>query len=339
MDLLLLLGSLAAVAAASLWFLCRGSSKSSSSSNLPLPPGPRGWPVLGNLPQLGAKPHHTMAALSQQHGPLFRLRFGCAEVVVAASAKVAGQFLRAHDANFSDRPPNSGAEHVAYNYQDLVFAPYGARWRALRKLCAVSLFNAKALDALRAVREDEVALMVKQLADSSSSSAPGGVAVGQEANVCATNALARAAVGRRVFGSAAGEGAREFKEMVVELMQLAGVFNIGDFVPALRWLDPQGVVGKMKRLHRRYDGMMDGFIRERDQLKGGGGDGKDLLSVMLGQMRPDGSAGGEDEGMSFNHTDIKALLLVSSYLPTQVCSRVSNFGPFVLLVLICFGYS
>jgi hypothetical protein len=58
------------------------------------------------------------------------------------------------------------------------------------------------------------------------------VAVGQEANVCATNALARAAVGRRVFGAGAGEGAREFKEMVEELMQLAGVFNIGDFVPA-----------------------------------------------------------------------------------------------------------
>uniref|UniRef100_A0ACD5T6H9 Uncharacterized protein n=1 Tax=Avena sativa TaxID=4498 RepID=A0ACD5T6H9_AVESA len=305
-DALLLIASssLAAVAIASLccWFLCRGSKLP-----LPLPPGPRGWPVLGNLPQLGAKPHHTMAALARQHGPLFRLRFGSAEVVVAASAKVASIFLRAHDANFSDRPPNSGAEHVAYNYQDLVFAPYGARWRALRKLCALSLFSAKALDALRAVREDEVRLMVAQLAHASSAA---GVAVGQEANVCATNALARAAVGRRVFGSAAGEGSREFKDMVVELMQLAGVFNIGDFVPALRWLDPQGVVGKMKRLHRRYDGMMDGFIGERRDGKGGGdGKTKDLLSVMLGNnnnARPDG--GGEGM-MSFNHTDIKALLL------------------------------
>ncbi|XP_047060863.1 flavonoid 3'-monooxygenase CYP75B3-like [Lolium rigidum] len=306
-DVLLLLCSLAALAAASIWFLCRGSSSGKKLSKLPLPPGPRGWPVLGNLPQVGAKPHHTMAALSQQFGPLFRLRFGVAEVVVAASAKVASQFLRAHDANFSDRPPNSGAEHVAYNYQDLVFAPYGSRWRALRKLCALHLFSAKALDALRAVREAEVALMVKQLKES----APAGVAVGQEANVCATNALARAAVGRRVFGGSAGGGAREFKDMVVELMQLAGVFNIGDFVPALRWLDPQGVVARMKRLHRRYDAMMDGFISERDQRHNqaaADGEGKDLLSVMLGNMRPDGG-GGEEEGISFNHTDIKALLL------------------------------
>ena len=40
----------------------------------------------------------------------------------------------------------------------------------------------------------------------------------------------------------------EFKAMVVELMVLAGVFNIGDFIPFLEWLDLQGVQTKMKRL-------------------------------------------------------------------------------------------
>lgn len=258
--------------------------------------------MLGNLPQVGSHPHHTMCALAKEYGPLFRLRFGSAEVVVAASARVAAQFLRAHDANFSNRPPNSGAEHVAYNYQDLVFAPYGSRWRALRKLCALHLFSAKALDDLRGVREGEVALMVRELARHQH--AP--VVLGQVANVCATNTLARATVGRRVFAVDGGEEAREFKDMVVELMQLAGVFNVGDFVPALAWLDPQGVVGKMKRLHRRYDDMMNGIIRERKAA----GEGKDLLSVMLARMREQQPlADGEDSRI--NETDIKALLLVS----------------------------
>ncbi|KAM3299223.1 hypothetical protein ACQJBY_040614 [Aegilops geniculata] len=304
-DLLLLLASLAAVAVTAVWHL--RSHGSGSGAKLPLPPGPRGWPVLGNLPQLGAKPHHTMAALARQHGPLFRLRFGSAEVVVAASAKVAGSFLRGHDANFSDRPPNSGAEHVAYNYQDLVFAPYGARWRALRMLCALHLFSARAIDALGAVRQDEARLMVSHLLSASSSPAQ-GVAIGQEANVCATNALARAAVGRRVIGDGVGESAREFKGMVIELMQLAGVFNIGDFVPALRWLDPQGVVAKMKRLHRRYDRIMDGFISEREHLAGEE-EGKDLLSIMLAKMRQPLLADAGEDGIKFTETNIKALLL------------------------------
>ncbi|CAN6311014.1 unnamed protein product, partial [Urochloa humidicola] len=254
---LLLLGTAAAALFAAWLLLLRnrgGTGGNKGLARLPLPPGPRGWPVLGNLPQLGDKPHHTMAAMAREHGPLFRLRFGCAEVVVAASASVAAQFLRSHDANFSNRPPNSGAEHVAYNYQDLVFAPYGARWRALRKLCALHLFSARALDDLRAVREGEIALLVRELAQQQGRP----VALGQAANVCATNTLARATVGRRVFAVGGDEGAREFKEMVVDLMQLPGVFNVGDFVPALAWLDPQGVVARMKRLHRRYDGRAAG---------------------------------------------------------------------------------
>ncbi|KAF8722917.1 hypothetical protein HU200_022055 [Digitaria exilis] len=301
MDLSLLLASLAVAVAICYLLLRRGGGGAGGKQQLPLPPGPRGWPVLGNLPQVGTKPHHTMAALAREHGPLFRLRFGVAEVVVAASASVATQFLRTHDANFSNRPPNSGAEHVAYNYQDLVFAPYGARWRALRKLCALHLFSAKALDDLRAVREGEVALMVRELVRRGGGAA---VALGQEANVCATNTLARATVGRRVFAVDGGEGAREFKEMVVELMQLAGVFNVGDFVPALAWLDPQGVVRRMKRLHRRYDDMMDRIIREREAAE----EGKDLLSVMLARMRQHQPlADGDDTRI--NETDIKALLL------------------------------
>ena len=300
----LLLGSMAVAVAACL-LLLRGRG----GKQRPLPPGPRGWPVLGNLPQLGAKPHHTLRDLARVHGPLFRLRFGSAEVVVAASAPVAARFLRAHDANFSNRPPNSGAEHVAYNYQDLVFAPYGSRWRALRKLCALHLFSARALDDLRAVREGEVALMVGDLARRRGGGGQ-GVALGQVANVCATNTLARATVGRRVFAADGGEGAsREFKDMVVELMQLAGVFNVGDFVPALAWLDPQGVVGRMKRLHRRYDDMMNVIIRERQAA----GEGKDLLGVLLAMMRDHQPLADGEDG-TINETDIKALLLVSAVL-------------------------
>jgi len=119
-----------------------------------------------------------------------------------------------------------------------------------------------------------------------------------------------------VFAVDGGEEAREFKDMVVELMQLAGVFNVGDFVPALAWLDLQGVVGKMKRLHRRYDDMMNSIIRKRKAAE----EGKDLLSVLLARMREQQSlADGEDSRI--NETGIKALLLVSSSTP---CFPVHN---------------
>lgn len=119
----------------------------------PLPPGPRPWPIVGNLPHVGAVPHHALAALAKTYGPLMHLRLGFVHVVVASSGNVAEQFLKVHDANFCSRPPNSGAKYMAYNYQDLAFAPYGPRWRMLRKISSVHLFSGKALEDFRHLRQ------------------------------------------------------------------------------------------------------------------------------------------------------------------------------------------
>ncbi|KAK3028038.1 hypothetical protein RJ639_038759 [Escallonia herrerae] len=274
----------------------------------PLPPGPKPWPIIGNLSHLGTKPHHSLAALARTYGPLMHLRLGFVHVVVAASAATAAQFLKIHDANFSSRPPNSGAKHIAYNYQDLVFAPYGPRWRMLRKICSVHLFSAKALDDFRHVRQEEVGILTRALQSAGQTS----VNLGQLLNVCTTNALGRVMLGRRVFGDGTGgvdDKADEFKQMVVELMVLAGVFNIGDFIPALEWLDLQGVAASMKKLHARFDAFLNGIIEEHNVNGGRGGDGgaqkhADLLSTLISlKDNVDG------EGGKLSDTEIKALLL------------------------------
>ncbi|KAI4978563.1 hypothetical protein ZWY2020_015316 [Hordeum vulgare] len=271
----------------------------------PLPPGPRGWPVLGNLPQLGGKTHQTLHEMTRLYGPMLRLWFGSSLVVVAGSADMAKLFLRTHDAKFSSRPPNSGGEHMAYNYQDVVFAPYGPRWRAMRKVCAVNLFSGRALDDLRSFREREAALMVRCVADSAAAGKV--VAIAKAANVCTTNALSRATVGLRVFATAGSElGAEDFNEIVLKLIEVGGILNVGDFVPALRWLDPQGVVAKMKKLHRRFDDMMNRIIAER--RAGSTTAGKDLLALLLAMVQEDKSLTGVEED-KIRDTDVKALIL------------------------------
>ncbi|XP_057950655.1 flavonoid 3'-monooxygenase [Malania oleifera] len=269
----------------------------------PLPPGPRPWPLVGNLPHLGPVPHHTLAALARTYGPLMHLRLGYVNVVVAASAATAAQFLKTHDANFSSRPTNSGAKHIAYNHQDLVFAPYGPRWRMLRKICSIHLFSAKALDDYRNVREEEIGVLTRALASAGESP----VNLGQLLTICTTNALGRVMIGRRVFVDAGADAkADEFKQMVLEVMVLAGVFNIGDFVPALEWLDLQGVAAKMKKLHKRFDSFLDTILQEhrRVLLHAGGGHHPDLLTKLI-SLKDDA----DGEGGKLTDTEIKALLL------------------------------
>nr|AFP95893.1 F3'H [Narcissus tazetta] len=280
-------------------FLCYISFKRSiNGRSPPRPPGPKGWPILGNLLQLGAKPHQTLCALSRVYGPLFSLRFGSVNVIAVTSADVAAQFLRTHDANFSNRPPNSGAEHVVYNYQDLVFAPYGPRWRMLRKLCALHLFSAKALDDFRPVRAGEVAILANTLYSHAQSRREANL--GELLTICTTNALSKAVLGLRVFGEA-GNGASDFKELVIEQMRLAGMFNICDFLPWLRPFDLQGVVGKMKNVHRRFDTFLGKAIEEHRRADA---KGDNLLSVLIRLMEDTESHGGE-----LTNTSIKALLL------------------------------
>ena len=39
----------------------------------------------------------------------------------------------------------------------------------------------------------------------------------------------------------------------MSLLTSTGLFNISDFVPALSWLDLQGVQAKLRRVHRQFD--------------------------------------------------------------------------------------
>ncbi|XP_059444844.1 flavonoid 3'-monooxygenase-like isoform X2 [Corylus avellana] len=267
---------------------------------LRLPPGPKPWPIIGNLPHMGPMPHHSLAAMARTYGPLMHLRLGFVDVVVAASASVASQFLKTHDTNFSSRPPNAGAKYIAYNYQDLVFAPYGERWRMLRKISSVHLFSGKALDEFRHVRQEEVAVLTGAVANASQKP----VNLGQLLNMCTANTLGRVMIGRRVFGDGSGSGdakADEFKSMVVEVMVLAGVFNIGDFIPALEWLDLQGVAAKMKNLHKRFDTFLTGIVEEHKKIYGGG---QHMLSTLISLKE-----NADGEGGKLTDTEIKALLL------------------------------
>lgn len=137
------------------------------------------------------------------------------------------------------------------------------------------------------------------------------VSIGQLLNACATNAISRVMLGRRVVGHGGGGGdmeAEEFKAMVVELMVLAGVFNIGDFITPLKSFDLQGVVGKMKKLHLRFDAFFTSILEEHKTKGSDGSEGHvDLLSTLISLKDVDGDGG------KLTDTEIKALLLVSTF--------------------------
>nr|XP_010936313.1 flavonoid 3'-monooxygenase [Elaeis guineensis] len=270
-------------------------------SQPPLPPGPTGWPILGNLPQLGTKPHQTLYHLSHVHGPLLHLRFGRTPTIVAASAAVASSLLKTHDANFAGRPLSSGPKIMAYDGRSVAWSPYGDRWRAIRKICNLNLFSTKALDGFRYIRQSEAAAMAAGLA-----AAAAVVEVGPWLNACTANTISRVTLGRRLFAvdGSGREEVKEFKDMSVELTKLAGEFVVGDFVPALKWVDVGGVVGRMKRLSRQFDQFLEKIIREHKEESGPTEQNEDFLTVLI-RLNEDG----DEEGGKLTHQEMKGILL------------------------------
>ncbi|KAH9291073.1 hypothetical protein KI387_044644, partial [Taxus chinensis] len=268
--------------------------------NKKLPPGPRGWPVLGCLPLLGSIPHVNLTNLSKKYGPIVYLKLVTSEMVVANTPAAAKAFLKTMDINFSNMPRIAGATHLAYNMQDMVWAPYGKCWTMLRKLCNQHMLGGKALDEWQHVRVAEMGHMLRSILTHSQKSQT--VNLPELLNICAANIFGQIILSKRVFESE-GVEANQFKDMVVQLMTTAGYFNMGDFIPSIAWMDLQGIERGMKKLAKQFDDMLNSMIEEHQAVA------KkrmvpNLLDIIMSQRD---NYDGQGERLSDNN--IKSLLL------------------------------
>jgi len=277
-----------------------------------LPPGPRGWPILGVLPHLGTMPHVTLTNMAKKSGPIMYLKMGTCDTVVASSPDAARAFLKTLDHNFLNRPTIIGATYLGYNSQDLVFAKYGPKWKLLRKLTTLHMLGGKALQNWANVRENEVKHMVRSIHEFGKKGEP--IEVGDLLSCAITNMVSQVVLSKRMFANK-GQESKEFKEMVVEFMTISGI-NIGDFVPFIGWIDLEGVVGKMKRLHKRFDVFLTKLIEDHVKCAHERKGKPDFLDIVL--------ANNDDHfGERLSLSNIKALLLVRLSFPATTLSYLS----------------
>ncbi|RCV44717.1 hypothetical protein SETIT_9G396900v2 [Setaria italica] len=238
-----------------------------------LPPGPRPWPVIGNLNLIGPLPHHSIHDLSARYGPLMSLRFGSSPVVVGSSVETARFFLKTHDLAFIDRPRTAAGKHTTYNYSGLFWSPHGAYWRQGRRLWQAELFNARRLASLEHVRGEEVRSMLNDLRASAAAAAAGGqhaaVALREHLYMVNLNVISRMVLGRKYVVDGAGSPVtpEEFRRMIDEHFSLNGALNVGDMIPWLSWLDPQGYVRRMKRSAKMFDRFLEYVLDEHNERR------------------------------------------------------------------------
>lgn len=267
-----------------------------------LPPGPPGWPIIGNLLQLGDRPHESLYRLAQKYGDLMSLKLGNKLTLVVSSPSMAKEVLKTNDQTFSSRSVTIAVKTFAYQGKTLVFVRYGPQWRFLRKICTTELFSPKRLDALQHLRKEEVNRTIESIFEDSKKRQ--SVNIGASAFVTSLSLVARMVCGKLVFHPGSQEAA-EFKDMVWEVLKLSGTANLADVFPCLERFDLQGLNRRMKNLASRFDRLFDRIIEERLQEKEAGvhdscGEGKDFLEVMLDLKKG---------GTQFTLEDIKGMLM------------------------------
>ena len=128
-----------------------------------LPPGPRPWPIVGNLYDVKPVRFRCFAEWAQAYGPIISVWFGSTLNVVVSSSELAKEVLKENDQQLADRFRNRSTTRFSRDGKDLIWADYGPHYVKVRKFCTLELFTPKRLEALRPIREGEVTAMVESI--------------------------------------------------------------------------------------------------------------------------------------------------------------------------------
>lgn len=272
--------------------------------NKNLPPGPKPWPIIGNLNLIGTLPHQSYAKLSQKYGHLMQLKFGSRQVVVVSSAEIAKQFLKTYDHIFASRPATAAGKYTTYNNNNMLWAPYGTHFQQGRKIYMTQIFNSKRLDSFQYIRVQETGSLISRLYASSGKK----VLLRHQLSQTTLTITSRMALGKNFFSSDESEKeivtVKEFLEMLEEYDSVTGVINIGDWIPWIDFLDLQGYVKRMKALSKKFDRFYDHVLEEhraRIDLEKDNFVARDVVDFLL-QLADD-----QDSELKLNPDQIKGL--------------------------------
>ncbi|OWM64970.1 geraniol 8-hydroxylase-like isoform X2 [Punica granatum] len=248
-----------------------------SGSGCGLPPGPRPLPVLGNILDLGTKPHRTLAEHARKHGPVMTLKLGTVTVVVVSSHEAAREVLQKNDHVMASRTIPDVVRARDHYKHSLVWLPNSAKWKGFRRACSMQLFSRQKLDVTEMLRQRKVDELLDYLHENSVRGK--AVTVGQAVFTTVLNLISNTLFSIDLTHHKENSVV-EFKELIWGMMKEGGSPNISDFFPALRWIDPQGARRRMDAHFSQLFAVFDRIVEERT-LKRASTDGSPRSDDML----------------------------------------------------------
>ncbi|KAL2321217.1 hypothetical protein Fmac_030186 [Flemingia macrophylla] len=212
-------------------------------------------------------------------------------------------FLKTHDITFASRPKSISAKYISYGGKGIVFSEYGTYWRNMRKLCTLQLLVASKVEMFSPMRSEHLGEFVKFLQKAASSREV--VDLTDMVGDLTENVTFKMVLGR------SKDDRFDVKNLVREVLTLAGTFNIADYVPWLGVFDFQGLVRRLKKVSKEFDEVLELIIKDHEQSsdkKQNGQRQKDFLDIFLTLMNQPIDPQ-DKQGHVIDRTNIKAIVM------------------------------
>ncbi|ONI21753.1 hypothetical protein PRUPE_2G086300 [Prunus persica] len=142
-------------------------TQKSKSKHLNLPPGPPGWPIVGNLFQFSRSGKSFIEyadELRLKYGPIFTLRMGTRTMIILSDAKLVHEALIEKGVVFATRPSENPTRTIfSCNKFTVNASLYGPVWRSLRRNMVQNMLSSTRLKEFRSVRENAMNTLIERI--------------------------------------------------------------------------------------------------------------------------------------------------------------------------------
>ncbi|CAN0902386.1 Valine N-monooxygenase 1 [Linum grandiflorum] len=232
------------ISTTSIVFDVKKRRRQSSKPMAKLPPSPRSWPVIGNLPEVMRKKpvafrwiHQVMKEMDTD---ICLIRLAGTNIIPVLDPAIAREMLKKQDELFAGRPFSVGSHAVSGGYKTTALVPYDDHWRKMRKVFASEILSPARHKWLHEKRAEEADNLVFYVNNHSGVHKSVNLRVVTQ-HYCG-NLMRKIMFNKRFFGEPTADGGPgpkevEHLEAVFETLKYVYTFSISNMLPFLRGKD------------------------------------------------------------------------------------------------------
>ncbi|KAK2400656.1 cytochrome P450 93A3 [Trifolium repens] len=241
------------------------------------PPSPPSLPIIGHFHLISELPHQSFHKLSTQYGSIMQLYLGSKLCVVLTCPEIIKEFLKTKETYFSNRFRGAAVHYLSYGSKGFLFAPYGNYWKFMKKKCMSELLGGKTIDQFCPLRQQETLRFLRVL--QKKGEAGEAIDVGGELLTLTNRIITRMTMSKTFYENDSDE--EDIRKMVQDSVELAGKFNVSDFIWFFKNWDLQGMNKRLLGIMDRFDTMMERVIKEHQEERKKRKENSELLMLWI----------------------------------------------------------